>query len=427
VPHKYQAEVLNSKARYRWVIAGRRWGKTLCATMDLIRFMVEHPGCLCFWVVPFYKHLLPVSNAIRDWLPWILVKTEYSLQQTFRFLEFTNGSKVHFHSCENPDSLRGPVLDYVVLEEAAQMKDDVWPAIIQPELIDTKGKALIVSTPKGKNWLFQEYLRAKKDPESQCWQRPSSDRLGQTELDRERKRYPEDIFRQEFLAEFIEAGGSVFRNVRECFRGSIDTNQFNVLRYSDGMRIVPKEPLSNEYVFIGVDIGRHEDYTVFIALNSAGQLVGYERFTKIHYPLQKTRLRAFLEYFPLRQVALDSRGIGAGFFEDMQLEDIYIQGIQLTNPTKAELIHNLVLKLDDMDITGPYIPELVEELEAYSYEISHAGNIIYGAPKFMTDDCVMALAFAAKFLRQKAVDWVSIKGPGLMSIEEETYGTTVSA
>lgn len=417
VPHKYQKEVHDSKKRFRVVICGRRWGKTLLALMDLVRFMITNPNSLCFWVVPKYKHLLPVSDAIREWIPHILVKTDYQLQQTYRYIEFHNGSRAWFHSCEDPNSLRGPGLDFVVLEEAAQMKDDVWPAIIRPELIDSDGKALIISTPKGQNWLYQEYLRAKsgKDLDYCCWQRSSADRLTPKQMEEERRRLPEDIFKQEYLAQFISGGGTVFRGVRSIFKGSIDESRFKVLRYSDGLRMVPRKAIDDRSVYIGIDIGRHEAFTVFLALDEEGELVGFERFRKLDFPYQKERLLAFLKYFPRRQIALDARGIGSSFFEDLRMQGVYIEGIKLTNPTKNELVHNCILKLDDELIYGPAIESLIEEMEAYTYSISRSGNPIYSAPENYYDDCVMALVFAASLLKKKATDWISLHGEGYMT------------
>jgi len=418
--------VHKSKARFRIVIAGRRWGKTTLALFDLMNFMGTHPNSLCFWVVPKYKHLIPVSDAIREWVPKLLIKDEYTLQKTYRYLGFHNGSRCWFQSAEDPDSLRGPGLDYVVLEEAAQLREEVWYSIIRPALADRNGKALIISTPKGKNWLYQEWLRGKKgDPEYEVWQRPSTDRLTEKQVENERQRLPEDIFRQEFLAEFIESGGEVFRNVRGCFKGEPSRAVYNILKYKDGYRMVPKEPIKDRMVYVGVDIARHEEFTVFIALDEDGELVGFERFRQLDFSYQKQRLLAFLEKFPRRMIRFDSRGVGAGFFEELRREGVYVEGIKLTNPLKNEMVHNLVIKLDEGKVRGPYIPELVEELEAFTYHISSSGNVIYQAPPNFNDDCVTALTFAASMLKGRATDWISLTGKGwLASKEGEVYGAS---
>jgi len=168
IPHSGQREIHLSQARFRIAICGRRWGKSLLAFMELIDFMVKHPGCLCYWIVPKYKHLIPVSEIIREWLPSEIVKQEFHLQRTFRYIRLKNESQVWFHSSEDPDSLRGPGLDFVILEEAAQLKENVWWEIIKPQLWDTKGRCLMISTPKGKNWLYEEFLRAKENNDYAC-------------------------------------------------------------------------------------------------------------------------------------------------------------------------------------------------------------------------------------------------------------------
>jgi phage FluMu gp28-like protein len=193
------------------------------------------------------------------------------------------------------------------------------------------------------------------------------------------------------------------------------------------MRMVPKQPIKDRYVYVGVDLARHEAFTVFIALDDEGNLVGFERFRRLDFPFQKQRLLAFLEYFPMRQVIMDARGLGTSVFEDLKRENILIEGVKLTNPLKNELVHNLVIKLDDLKIRGPYIDQLVEELEAFTYHVTSSGNIVYEAPENFYDDCVSALMFATSKLRERATDWISLRGPSyleLRSREEELYAVT---
>ncbi|MHA1589553.1 MAG: phage terminase large subunit family protein, partial [Candidatus Njordarchaeales archaeon] len=214
-------------------------------------------------------------------------------------------------------------------------------------------------------------------------------------------------------AEFIENVGTVFRNVRKCFQGNVEEG-YNFIKYSDGYRLVPKGIIS-DFVSVGIDVGRHEDFTVFSALDSSGYLVGFERFRKLDFQHQKDRLKAFLSHFPNRVVSFDARGIGESFYEELAREGIYMEGIKLTNPLKNELIHNLILKLDEEAVRGPYIEVLVDELEAFTYHMSSMGNPIYSAPSNMHDDCVMSLAFAAKNVHKVATDWISLKGRGYLS------------
>ena len=424
-PNPSQLKVHNSKARFRVLCAGRKWGKSTLASMELLRFMLMQPGCRCFWLVPTYKQLSPVSEKIREWWDPELIRRDFKLHTNYRYIELVNGSYVWLHSVEMEDTLRGFSMDFVVLEEAAQMKESVWSTIVRPALLDTAGKALMISTPRGLNWFHQEYLKGQnrsRYPDYESWRFSTYDNphISRELIDNEFKHLPSDIFRQEIMAEFISGAGSVFRdNVRACFRGEVSEERFTISRYSDGVRILPKEKYQG-HVLVGIDLARHESFTVFTALDaSTGELVGFERFRELSFILQKDRLLHFLSYFPHRQIVIDSRGLGESFFEELRREGVEMQGIKLTNPLKEEIIHNLTLCLDERRITGPFIPELVEELEAYTYHISESGNIIYEAPQNYTDDAVMSLAFAASLMRRKATDWVSIRGKGFLSKGEE--------
>jgi len=419
VPHSGQQLIHESSKRFRIMIAGRRWGKSLCGFMELLRFMVTHSNCFCLWVVPKFKELIPVSEIIREWLPFKIVRRHYQLQRTYRYIELKNGSKVRFESAEDPQGLRGLAIDFVILEEAAHLKSEVWYSILRPALLDKRGEALIISTPFGKNWLYQEYLRGQdSNPDYISWRRPTYDNpyIPKELIERDKETLPEDIFRQEYLAEFIEGAGTVFRNVRECFNKNIETyyEQFIVNRYSDGMRLLPKEQYK-KFTFIGIDLGKIEDYSVFVALNNEGQLVGYERFKHLAWPMQRQRLKMFVEKFPRRHIVLDSRGPGDPIYDELVKEGIISEGVKLTLPLKREMIHNLVIKLDSLEITGPYIPELIEELEAFSYRLSSSGNVIYSAAETYHDDIVSALMMAAWHLKRKVTDWVSMSSKGFLN------------
>jgi hypothetical protein len=102
---------------------------------------------------------------------------------------------------------------------------------------------------------------------------------------------------------------------------------------------------------------------------------------------------------------MDAR-YGESLFEELRSGDIYVEPVKMTLPLKNQLVYNLAMKLDQKKITGPYIEELVQELEAYTYRISYAGNTIYEAPSNFQDDCVTALILAASMLKEEVSDWI---------------------
>ena len=122
-------------------------------------------------------------------------------------------------SADNPQSLRGEGLNYVVMDEAAFMKPEVWTEALRPSLSDTLGRALFISTPRGRNWFWEQHqrgVRGEADYQSFYFPTSANPHIPAGEIEAARQELPEIIFRQEYLAEFIDDAGSVFRRVQEA-------------------------------------------------------------------------------------------------------------------------------------------------------------------------------------------------------------------
>ena len=133
-----------------------------------------------------------------------------------RLVRLPGGGEVVVRSADNPDSLRGEGLDFVVMDECAFMAAEAWPEAIRPALADRRGRALFISTPKGRNWFYDLWLRGvdPNEPEWASWQLPTSANpyIRPEEIEAARASLPDRTFRQEFLAEFLaETGENTFR------------------------------------------------------------------------------------------------------------------------------------------------------------------------------------------------------------------------
>ena len=84
------------------------------------------------------------------------------------------------------------------------------------------------------------------------------------EIEDAKKTLPESIFRQEYEAEFIDDGGSVFENITQLST----INEF----------IVNKR--SGERYFAGLDLARQNDYTVLTIINQRKEVVYVYRANK---------------------------------------------------------------------------------------------------------------------------------------------------
>ena len=144
---KAQDAVANSKTRFRVVVAGRRFGKTHLSIRELC-YHAKEPDKDVWYVAPTYKMARQIvwkklKNKLTD-LHWIAKTNETELTITL-----INGSSISLKGADNYDSLRGVGLDFIVLDEFADISPDAWYETLRPTLSDKGGKALFIGTPKG--------------------------------------------------------------------------------------------------------------------------------------------------------------------------------------------------------------------------------------------------------------------------------------
>lgn len=387
-PHRGQLLVHSSRARFRVLACGRRWGKSLCAAMEGLAASLI-PGSRGWVVAPTYElaekvfrelfTVFSVNKQFRD-----LVESK-SISRQNMHIRLVYGSEIHGKSADNPDSLLGEGLDWLVVDEAARVKEEVWKHYLRPTLTDRQGWALFISTPAGRNWFYEMFIMGqdREQREYESWRFPSEANpyLSKLEIEQARRTLPDRAFRQEYLAEFISDAGGVFRNVRGCIQGSFE------------------DPQSQKSYTMGVDLAKYQDFTVICVLDDSGHLVYFDRFAKVDWNLQKQRILLAAKKYNAR-VIVDSTGVGDPIYEDLVRMGLNVQGYTITGASKKALIDNLVLRIEQRQITFPEIPELINELEIYEYELTRAGNLRFNAPSGYHDDCVIALALAALGLRK---------------------------
>ena len=148
--HPAQIEIHNSQARFRVVSAGRRFGKTLLATAECLQVALH--GGRAWWVSPTYK----MSEV--GWRPLRMAGASLSgttIRKVEREIILPGGGMVGVRSSDNPDSLRGEGLDFLVMDEAAYQVREAWSEALRPALSDRLGRALFISTPSGRNWFWE--------------------------------------------------------------------------------------------------------------------------------------------------------------------------------------------------------------------------------------------------------------------------------
>lgn len=374
--HEQQRAIWTHSARFQVVSAGRRFGKSRLASLLCVVTALQ--GRRAWWVFPSY----PMAAVGWRMLKRLAVQVPgVTMREVDRLIEFPGGGVVQLRSADNPDSLRGESLDMLIMDEAAFMREDAWTEALRPTLSDRRGRAVFISTPRGRNHFWRLWqLGQSGDPDWHSWQFPtvSNPHIDPREVEAARRNLPERIFAQEYLAEFIEDGGGVFRRVMEA-------------------AVAEQEDMPDpecEYV-LGIDWAKLSDFSCFIILNTTRRAVCYiDRFNQIDYSVQMGRLKALYERFRPVTMISERNSIGEPLLEQMRRDGMPVQGFMTTNSSKTAAIEGLALAFEQGALSIINDPVLVGELLAYEMERLPGGLIRYGAPAGMHDDTVMALALA---------------------------------
>lgn len=383
-PHAAQRQMHESTARFRIATCGRRFGKTYMAVNEVMRHAYVYPFSSIIWVAPTYRQSrLAYTIMINNFHKAALSYTKNPME-----IHWSNGSITKFLSTESGDTLRGDSAHLIVVDEAAMIEDEVWDNILRPMLSDTNGKAIIISTPRGlNNWFHRLYQRGKdpayQDYESFKFPSSSNPHIMPTEIDEVRHTLPADVFKQEYLAEFLEDGGIVFKNVELCVAGELE-------EYQQG----------HQYV-CAWDIAKHSDFSCIVVMDVDQQHVVYfDRFNRVDYALQIERVNKITTQYHAALI-IDSTGVGDPILEQLKIKGLDVEGFQFTNNSKQQLIEHLAVLVEKREITFPRLDVLIHEMQSFQYELTRAGNIRYNAPTGLHDDSVIALALAAWKVRHQ--------------------------
>lgn len=296
-------------------------------------------------------------------------------------------SEIRGKSADNSVSLLGEGLDFVVVDEAARLKPTIWESHLSQRLLDKKGWALLISTPRGKGFFYDLFRRGQgNDPDYESWNHASKSNpyLNADLIEAERARLPERVFRQEYEGEFLEGSGQVFRRVRECATGTW------------------QEPQEGDIYYAGLDLAKVEDFSVLVIINQKAEVVFVDRFNKIDWSLQVERVKAAADRYGQPRIHVDTTGVGEPIYESLRRAGILVSPYQFTAKSKSKLIDNLAMMTEQKLITLPRAdlwPEGIDELEAFEYSVTDSGNVRTGAPGGMHDDCAIAVALAAWHVR----------------------------
>lgn len=367
-PHAAQQAVLNSTARFRVMMCGRRFGKSLISQDISIDHGINKEYVA--YITPTYQLGKIFFQEIIKALPQeIYRKSEADL-----VINFITGGSIRFFTGERLDAMRGLKFHLVIIDEASYIPNlqDGWNNSIRSTLTDFRGKAIFLSTPKGRNFFYSLYMKTDEpDWESFKFTTYDNPHIDPTEIDAAKAQLPHSVFEQEYMANPMENAANPFgaEHIRKCTK-----------------------PLSTQPIeYYGIDLAKSVDWTVIIGMDRTGQVVSFHRFQKDWLQTKETIIDVVPKNKP---VIIDSTGVGDAIVEDLQKHFNAMHGFKYTSTSKQQLMESLASSIHKGEISYPE-GAIKDELEIFEYLFTSTG-VRYSAPQGFHDDCVNALALANK-------------------------------
>lgn len=212
--HDAQIEIASDEHRYKCVAAGRRFGKGVLGVSAAFRYASR--GGKCRWIAPSYSSDSYQSGwRLATMLAGQIPGVDVHLQRREISFARVGGGWLQFKTAEEPDSLRGEGIDFVVFDEAAHIDhlEEMWEQCVRPSLMDRRGDAWFISTPNGFNYFNNLFLRSRDKEDWASFQFPTSanPHIDFAEIQELRQSLPALVARQEIDAEFVQLAGALFK------------------------------------------------------------------------------------------------------------------------------------------------------------------------------------------------------------------------
>jgi len=380
-PHDNQRLIHDSinKEPYKYYALniGRQFGKTLLGINQLLYWSINDKGCHIAWITPVYRQGKKVFNELEK----ATAKSGLFLYNKSDLIITGMGSRISFYSGERPDNIRGNTFDYMVVDEMAFTRPELWDQVLSACMMVKGKKVLFISTPKGKNHFHTLCMQKNYDERYKYFKFTSFDNplIDSRELDERRRLLPDHIFRQEYLAEFVDNTSGLFRNLRECIVDHGDRTSTN---------------------YGGLDIGRADDYTCLTILNNRGDMIYVERWRHDEWSsiIDKVAVE-IIKYNAVTLIEVNNQG--DVFYEMLQKKcRNLINPFVTTTKTKPIIIEQLSVAIEERSITLLNKEWLIDELDSFTYIYNPNRRAVqYSAPTGMHDDGVMSLALSVDSLK----------------------------
>jgi hypothetical protein len=226
--HQAQRKIAQSPARFKVLRCGRRFGKTTYAIEEMTGACLFEPAPVAYFATTrdqardivwaeLLEKVLGTSNYVSH--------NEQRLEVVLRRPDGTT-NKIRLFGWENIETARGKKYSLVVLDELDSMRafEKHWREIIRATLVDYRGRALFMGTPKGYKSLYRLEKLSKSNSNYAVFHFTSFDNpfLIPDEIEEMRGEMTVTQFAQEALAEYHKMEGLIYeefsrdRHIKSC-------------------------------------------------------------------------------------------------------------------------------------------------------------------------------------------------------------------
>ena len=208
-----QKNVIHNDARFRVLITGRRFGKTFLAINELAKF-ASKPNQKVWYVAPSYRQAKAICwGVLKEKM--IYHKWVKSINHSDLTITLKNNSQITLRGSDNEQSLRGVGLDFLCIDEFADVSKEAWYEVLRPTLSDTKGHALFCGSPRGfGNWSYELFKMGENNKDWKSFQYTTleGEQVSEDEIEQAKQDLDLRTFQQEYEATFVNYSGMIYYN-----------------------------------------------------------------------------------------------------------------------------------------------------------------------------------------------------------------------
>lgn len=392
--HPGQLEVAKNPARWKILCAGRRFGKTRLGVQMCMEVALR--GGRAWWVAPTFSIARvgwrDIAASAKSFPKEIEPKVSLANMQ----IDLANGGSIAVRSADNPQRLRGEGLDFLVMDEAAFVKPEVWAEVLRPTLTERRGSALFISTPIGRdNWFFDLWETAEDGDNWARFRFATTDNpaIDPEEVEAARTEVGSIVFAQEYLAEFVDAGQGMLKPEWLRYFALIPDTNGRLKCHVDGSEYYLDALDKYGVVDLATTKNKDSDYTVItsFARTPDNRLLVIDMLrSKMEGPDIIPAIKRAIDKNKLQYVGIERQGFQTTIIQMAQRSGIRVKNLK-TDKDKVTRALPLAARMESGDVylqrDTHWLPEVEREIMTF--------------PAGAHDDIIDTLSYGVQLLQEK--------------------------